>query len=167
MGGFLIGRRSLPGPPTRELSDEGGTPMYLRQGTFSYLPPLTDEQIAAQVQYAIDNGWAISIEFTDDPHPRNVYWEMWGLPMFDVKDPAAVLFEIRKCREAYPNHYIKVNAYNARLGRQTTALSFIVNRPAHEPGFRLDRQEAVGREIRYTLHPYATEKPRGERYRDE
>ena len=26
-----------------------------------------------------------SVEFTDDPHPRNVYWEMWGLPMFDLK----------------------------------------------------------------------------------
>ncbi len=29
-------------------------------------------------------------------------------------------------------------------------LSFIVNRPADEPGFRLQRQEVQGRGIRYT-----------------
>ena len=28
--------------------------MYVTQGTFSYLPALTDEQIKAQVQYCID-----------------------------------------------------------------------------------------------------------------
>jgi ribulose-bisphosphate carboxylase small chain len=39
-----------------------------------------------------------------------------------------------------------------------------VNRPATEPGFRLDRQEAADRRIRYSLHPYAADRPRGERY---
>ena len=53
------------------------------KAAFSFLPDLTDEQIRAQVQYCIDNGWAVSLEFTDDPHPRNTYWEMWGHPMFD------------------------------------------------------------------------------------
>ena len=52
--------------------------MKLRYGTFSYLPDLTDEEIAAQVKYALDNGWPVSVEYTDDPHPRNVYWEMSG-----------------------------------------------------------------------------------------
>jgi len=27
----------------------------------------------------------VNIEFTDDPHPRNNFWEMWGLPMFDLQ----------------------------------------------------------------------------------
>ena len=39
-----------------------------------------------------------------------------------------------------------------------------MQRPADEPGFRLDRQEAADRQIRYTLHPYAADRPRGERY---
>ena len=52
------------------------------------------------------------------------------------------------------------------LGRQTTALSFLVNRPSEEPGFRLDRQEFADRQIKYTLHPYATEQPAGQRYGD-
>ena len=48
--------------------------MRLTQGAFSYLPDLTDEQIKKQVQYCIKKGWAINIEWTDDPHPRNIYW---------------------------------------------------------------------------------------------
>ncbi|CAG0941678.1 partial ribulose-bisphosphate carboxylase small chain, partial [Anaerolineae bacterium] len=53
--------------------------MRITQGTFSYLPDFTDEQIMAQVQYCLDNDWPVSVEYTDDPHPRNVYWDMWGL----------------------------------------------------------------------------------------
>jgi ribulose-bisphosphate carboxylase small chain len=138
--------------------------MHVTQGTFSYLPPLTDGQIRAQVQYALDNEWALSVEFTDDPHPRNFLWDMWGLPMFDMRDPAAILLEMQRCRDAYPSRYVRVNAYDRRLGRQTTALSFIVQRPANEPGFRLERQEGADRQVRYTLHAYATDRPSGERY---
>src|SRR5918994_1978290 len=104
--------------------------MRITQGTFSFLPDFTDEEITAQVQYCLDNDWPISIEFTDDPHPRNTYWEMWGLPMFDLRDPAGVLLEVNACRTAKPNTYIRLTAYDASLGRQTTALSFIVQRPA-------------------------------------
>ena len=138
--------------------------MRITQGTFSYLPDLTDGEIAAQVGYAIGQGWAVAVEFTDDPHPRNVLWEMWGLPMFGIADPAAAMHEVTQCRATYPDHYIRVTAYDARLGRQTTALSFIVNRPASEPGFRLDRQETGDRRIRYSLHPYAADQPPGQRY---
>ena len=60
--------------------------MRITQGTFSFLPDFTDEQIEAQMQLlASRNGWALSIEYTDDPHPRNAYWEMWGLPRFDLE----------------------------------------------------------------------------------
>jgi len=138
--------------------------MRLTQGTFSYLPDLTEDEIKAQVQYALDQGWPISVEFTDDPHPRNVYWEMWGLPMFDLTDAAAILLEVNACRAAYPNHYVKVNAYDASLGRQTTALSFIVQRPEDEPGFRLDRVEGSDRRISYRTHSYALDQPSGRRY---
>jgi ribulose-bisphosphate carboxylase small chain len=126
--------------------------MYITQGTFSYLPPLTD------------NGWAVSVEYTDDPHPRNFLWDMWGLPMFDMRDPAAILLEINRCREANPQKYVRVNAYDSTLGRQTTALQYIVQRPDNEPGFRLERQEGRDRQIRYTLHPYSLDRPAGERY---
>ncbi|MEW6472454.1 MAG: ribulose bisphosphate carboxylase small subunit [Actinomycetota bacterium] len=138
--------------------------MRVTQGTFSYLPDFSDEEIAAQVGYAMDHGWALAVEFTDDPHPRNVYWEMWGLPIFDGDDPATVVAEVNRCREAFPDQYIRLSAYDAGLGRQTTALSFIVNRPAEEPGFRLDRGEGAGRTLAYTIHSYATDRPHGRRY---
>lgn len=125
--------------------------MRITQGTFSYLPDFTDEDIVAQVQYCLDNDWPIAIEHTDDPHPRNVYWDMWGLPMFDMKDAAAIMFELNKCREVFPERYIRVTGYDRRLGRQTTALSFIVNRPEAEPQFRVMRQEGPDRQVRYTL----------------
>jgi ribulose-bisphosphate carboxylase small chain len=133
---------------------------------FSFLPDLTEEQIAKQIQYALDRNWPISIEFTDDPHPRNSYWEMYGLPMFDVKDAAGILADVKKAIAEHSNEYVKVNAYDARLGRQTTAMSFIVNRPKNEKGFRLERTEGKDRQISYSIHSYASDKPHGERYQD-
>jgi ribulose-bisphosphate carboxylase small chain len=138
--------------------------MKLRYGAFSYLPDLTDEEIALQVRYALDNGWPVSVEYTDDPHPRNVYWEMWGLPFFDLDEPDGILAEINECRATFPNHYVRVLAYDATLGRQTTAMHFLVQRPAEEPGFVLHRTEASDRVQRYSVHSYATREPAGSRY---
>ena len=134
------------------------------QGQFSFLPDLTDVQITAQVQYALDKGWSLGIEYTDDPHPRNTYWEMFGNPMFDLKDPAAILMEINSCRKTYPKHYIRVTAFSAVRGVESVTMSYIVNRPKSEPGFRLERHEVDGRTMRYTIHSYATDKSEGERY---
>jgi ribulose-bisphosphate carboxylase small chain len=139
--------------------------MTITQGTFGVLPDLTDEEIEAQLRYALGRGWAISIELTDDPHPRNTYWELWGLPMFDLSDPRAAMVEVQACRRAFPTHYVKVNALDASGGRETTALSFLVQRPTDEPGFRLDRQSRPGRTIGYGLHAYAGDRPHGDRYR--
>jgi ribulose-bisphosphate carboxylase small chain len=141
--------------------------MRITQGTFSFLPELTDEEIEAQIRYALQQGWSISIEYTDDPHPRNSYWEMWNLPLFDLApgDAHLALREVAASRERFPDHYIKLIAYDASYGRQTTALSFIVNRPAEEPGFRLERADGHDRTIAYRLHSYATDAPAGQRYK--
>ena len=140
--------------------------MRLTQGTFSYLPDFTDEQITSQLRYALDHGWAMSVEYTDDPHPRNSYWEMWGAPQFDLApdESDVVLREVRGCREAHPDAYVKLIAYDAGRGRQTTALSFIVHRPASEPGFRLQRVDARDRVMRYAVASYAVDQPAGSRY---
>jgi len=137
----------------------------LTQGAFSYLPDLTDEQILAQVKYIIQNGWAVSIEWTEDPHPRNSYWELWGLPLFGIKDASVVMYELDQARAAHPTTYIKLNAFDASRGVESCALSFIVQRPYEEPGFYLERQEVEGRNLRYTIHSYVVTKyPPGERY---
>ena len=135
--------------------------MRITQGTFSFLPDLTDEQVRKQVEYALGKSWALGIEFTDDPHPRNTYWEMFGQPMFDLHDAAGVMQELQACRLAHPHHYIRVNAFDSARGFETVRLSFIVQRPAVEPGFRLERAEGKGRNISYTLRPYATDRPTG------
>ena len=136
----------------------------MTQGQFSFLPDLTDEQISAQIKYALDNGWAINIEYTDDPHPRNTYWEMYGMPMFDMKDPAGVLMEINECRKTFPQFYIRVMASDATRGVESPKMSYIVNRPDKEPGYQLIREERNGRNQGYSIVPYSTEKPEGERY---
>lgn len=125
--------------------------MRITQGTFSYLPELTADEIAAQVKYCLENNWAVSIEHTSDPHPRNTYWDMWGMPMFDLKDTAAIMTKIAECRRELPDAYIRVNGFDSSKGRQTTMLSFIVNRPAVEPGFELERNEGQDRRIQYTI----------------
>jgi ribulose-bisphosphate carboxylase small chain len=136
----------------------------LTQGQFSFLPDLTDAQITAQIKYALSHGWAVNVEYTDDPHPRNTYWEMFGMPMFDLKDPAGILMEINNCRKTFPNHYIRVTAFDSTRGVESPRMSYLVNRPKKEPGFGLVRQEVDGRNIRYTVHSYATDKPEMERY---
>jgi len=136
----------------------------LTQGQFSFLPDLTDAQITRQIEYALRHDWAVGVEYTDDPHPRNTYWEMYGNPMFDLKDPAGILMEINNCRKTFPNHYIRVTAFDSTRGVESPTMSYIVNRPKVEPGFGLVRQEVDGRNVRYTIHSYAADKPEGERY---
>jgi len=136
----------------------------ITQGQFSFLPDLSDEEIALQIQYGLNKGYAWSVEYTDDPHPRNTYWEMFGLPMFDLRDAAGVLAEVRSCRETFPQHYIRLMAFDATRGVESIAMSFIVNRPGDEPGFGLQRQEVGGRTQRYTVRGYAADAPEAQRY---
>ena len=96
----------------------------ITQGQFSFLPDLTDAQITAQIEYALRNNFAISVEYTDDPHPRNTYWEMFGMPMFDLKDAAGIMMEINNCRKTFPGYYIRVTAFNSVRGVESPAMSY-------------------------------------------
>jgi ribulose-bisphosphate carboxylase small chain len=139
--------------------------MRITQGTFSFLPDLSDEQIRRQIDYCLGKGWAIGIEYTDDPHPRNTFWEMFGNPMFDIQDPAGVMLELAACRKTFGQQYIRMTAFDSTHGTESVVMSFIVNRPANEPGFRLIRTEEPGRTIRYSIESYAVQaRPEGARY---
>ena len=104
----------------------------ITQGTFSFLPPLDSDELEAQLRYALDRGWAISVELTDDPHPRNTFWELWGLPMFELTDPRGVLTEVDACCDTFPNHYVKVERVRQQQGPRDHRHQF--HRPA--PGAR-------------------------------
>ncbi len=136
----------------------------LTQGQFSFLPELSDTEITLQIEYGLKKGYAWSVEYTDDPHPRNTYWEMFGMPMFDLQDAAGVLMEVKNCRKSFPSHYIRLMAFDSTRGVESIVMSFIVNRPKDEPGFMLERQEMQGRSLRYTTRGYAADKPEGRRY---
>ena len=81
----------------------------------------------------------------------------WGLPLFDVKDPGSVMFELREARKSCAAGYIRVNAFNAAYGTESCVMFFIVNRPTNEPGFYLERQECEGRRICYTIKSYSVQ----------
>jgi ribulose-bisphosphate carboxylase small chain len=139
--------------------------MRITQGTFSFLPDLTDAQITRQIDYCLGNDWALAIEYTDDPHPRNTYWEMFGPPMFDLRDPAGIMAELANCRATFPDHYIRLTAFDSSAGTESIVMAFIVNRPKVEPGFRLLRHEVEGRTVRYSIERYAVQaNPEGARY---
>jgi ribulose-bisphosphate carboxylase small chain len=89
---------------------------------------------------------------------------MWGIPMFQIKDGAAVLFEVNACRKANSEVYIKVNAFDNTRGVESMVMSFLVQRPTNEPGFGLQRTEEPGRTIRYTTFSYSNQRPAGQRY---
>jgi ribulose-bisphosphate carboxylase small chain len=154
-----------PSRPTKETLTMMSNPTgRITQGQFSFLPDLSDAEITAQIEYGLKRGYAWSVEYTDDPHPRNTYWEMFGMPMFDLQDAAGVMLELQACRKTFAQHYIRLMAFDSTRGIESIAMSFIVNRPANEPGFGLVRQEIDGRSIRYTVHSYATDKPEAQRY---
>lgn len=124
--------------------------MRITQGCFSFLPDLTDDEISAQVDYMLSRGWAVGVEYTDEPHPRNTFWEMWGHPMFDLRDPKGVMMELDACRKAHGDDYIRLIAFDSTRGFETVTMSFLVNRPKVEPQIVMRRTEVDGRAIRYT-----------------
>ena len=137
--------------PTRQRRDvRSKKSCALPKDASRFCPISPTSRSARRCSTASDNGWAVNIEFTDDPHPRNTYWEMWGLPMFDLRDAAGVMMELNECRKVYGDRYIRLSAFDSSHGWESVRLSFIVNRPKDEPGFRLERHEVAGRNIRYT-----------------
>ena len=88
----------------------------------------------------------MNIEFTDDPHPRNTYWEMWGLPMFDSAGAAGVMHELRECRK------VLWRSLHPPLGLRRDPWLGILRLSLHRrtvrrrsPASALERQEAEGR----------------------
>ncbi|MDA3022255.1 MAG: ribulose bisphosphate carboxylase small subunit [Actinomycetota bacterium] len=101
-------------------------PSARKFGTFSYLPPLTKEQVKSQVEYMIAKGWACAVEHVEPPRATDYYWYMWKLPMFGERNADVVLAEVDACKDAHPNDHIRLIGYDAK--RQTQGLSLVVHR---------------------------------------
>jgi len=118
-----------------------GNTMY---ETFSFLPPLTDAEIARQVDYIISNGWTPCLEVSpaetsacDDVFASRItcstacyydnrYWSLWKLPMFGCTNAQDVLREIMAAKRAFPDCYVRVCAFDA--DKQVQTASFLVQR---------------------------------------
>ncbi|QIK38976.1 ribulose bisphosphate carboxylase small subunit [Caldichromatium japonicum] len=108
------------------LNSLGDHATIARYETFSYLPPLTREEILQQILYIIDNGWNLSLEHEHPSKGFEYYWPMWKLPFFGEQDPNVIMAEIEACRRAYPDHHVRVVGYDTYA--QTKGHSFIVHR---------------------------------------
>jgi ribulose-bisphosphate carboxylase small chain len=102
-------------------------PKERRFETFSYLPPLTDAQVARQIQYTLDQGYYPCIEFDEATDGSMFYWTMWKLPLFSCTSPQEVLNEVQQCKSEYPGSYIRVVAFDNI--KQCQVMSFIVHKP--------------------------------------
>uniref|UniRef100_A0A0D6R8I3 Ribulose bisphosphate carboxylase small subunit, chloroplastic n=1 Tax=Araucaria cunninghamii TaxID=56994 RepID=A0A0D6R8I3_ARACU len=120
--------------------------------TLSYLPPLSTDQIARQIDYIVSNGWTPCLEFSDADgayvkstnvvrfnnmspgYYDNRYWSMYKLPMFGCTDPGQVLNEIDNATRAFPDAYIRICGFDSI--RQTQCVSFLVHRPPSANDYR-------------------------------
>lgn len=95
--------------------------------TLSYLPPLSDQQIAKQVQYILDQGYIPAIEFNEVSDPTQYYWTLWKLPLFNARSVQEVLGEVNECRSAYRDNYVRVVGFDNI--KQCQVVSFIIHKP--------------------------------------
>lgn len=97
-----------------------------RLGTFSYLPPLSPEQVRRQAEYIAARGWNAAIEHAAPAQASGTYWSMWKLPMFGERDVARILAEAEACRRAHPAHHVRLVGYDN--ARQTLGAAFVIYR---------------------------------------
>jgi ribulose-bisphosphate carboxylase small chain len=99
----------------------------MKTETFSYLPPLTAEQVEKQIQYFFNNGWVVGIEYSSQPSPALTFWNWWKLPLFNLRSVDEIMAEIEACKENHTESYVRVTSYDN--ARQSQVMSFLVHRP--------------------------------------
>jgi ribulose-bisphosphate carboxylase small chain len=101
-------------------------PASRKMETFSYLPPLTAEELRRQLEFIVSKGWNPAIEHTEPQNASGNYWYMWKLPLFGETDVDVILKEVTLCKTANPNNHVRVVGYDNYKQSQGTA--FIVHR---------------------------------------
>ncbi|KAF5748020.1 ribulose bisphosphate carboxylase small chain chloroplastic-like [Tripterygium wilfordii] len=108
--------------------------------TLSYLPPLTDAELAKEIDYLLRSGWIPCLEFElehgfvyrennrSPGYYDGRYWTMWKLPMYGCTDSAQVLKELQEAKTAHPNGFIRIIGFDNK--RQVQCISFIAYKPA-------------------------------------
>ncbi|HEX6829585.1 MAG TPA: ribulose bisphosphate carboxylase small subunit [Burkholderiales bacterium] len=94
--------------------------------TFSYLPPMTTEQIRKQVEYLVSRGWNPAVEHSEAENSGDSYWYMWKLPMFGETDVKRILAEAEACHKANPDHHVRLIGYDNY--KQSQGASMVIYR---------------------------------------
>ena len=81
--------------------------------TFSFLPKFSQDEIYAQINYILSNGWSPSIEHEHPSRAFEHYWTMWKLPFFGEQNLNRVVEELEACHRAYPDHHIRLTGYDS------------------------------------------------------
>jgi ribulose-bisphosphate carboxylase small chain len=110
----------------QDYSSKLSDPASRRFETFSYLPPLTKEELRAQIDYIIKRGWNPAVEHTEPEHVSDSFWYMWKLPMFGETDTDRVLNEIESCHKLHPTHHVRLIGYDNL--KQSQGASMVVVR---------------------------------------
>ncbi|KAL9376821.1 hypothetical protein Peur_030941 [Populus x canadensis] len=106
----------------------------------SYLPPLSEDSIAKEIDYMMKKGWIPCLEFDEVGSVRREhsrmpgyydgrYWTLWKLPMFGCTDSSQVLEEIHECKKAYPDAYIRCLAFDNK--HQGQCMAFVIQKPGN------------------------------------
>ncbi len=80
--------------------------------TFSYLPPMTPEQIRKQIEYLVSKGWNPAVEHTEPENATSNFWYMWKLPLFGETDVDVILAEVEACHKAPPENHLRLIGYD-------------------------------------------------------
>lgn len=100
----------------------------IKYETFSYLPPLSAEEIREQIKYIVNQGWNPAVEHVEPQRSFNHYWYMWKLPMFGEQSVDRILTELEACHREHPGHHVRLIGYDNYSQCQGTA--FVVYRGA-------------------------------------
>ncbi len=96
-------------------------------GAFSFLPPLTREEIVKQVEYILKQGWIPNVEYAREEELDDDYRSWWKLPLFNATTAEEIMTALDECRQAHPDCYIIVSGYNP--ARQLMCHEFVAYYP--------------------------------------
>ncbi len=94
--------------------------------TFSFLPPLTQQEIYEQISYMLSMGLTPAIEHESPARATDYYWTMWKLPFFGEQDLSTVVSELEACHRTYPDHHVRLIGYDNYT--QSQGVCFVVYR---------------------------------------
>ena len=142
--------------PDRDAADRlrSRTVMHCATEPSPTCPTLTDDEIAAAGPLRPGQRLAGLDRVHRRPAPpQHLLGAVGAADVRPRPSRTACCAEINDCRATFPHHYVRVSPTTRRSGRQTTAMSFLVQRPADEPGFRLDRTEGADRTQTLRVRP--------------